>query len=57
MFTSQNERIRGFLRMARLLDYLQSDATRSDKVFEIKRARDDGFISEDEALELTIEFC
>lgn len=57
MFTTNNKRIAGFLRMARLLDFLESSTNKADKVLEIKMARDDGFITEEQAVELAIEFC
>ena len=56
-FVSSDKRISDFIRMAHLLGFLDSDAPKEDKVLEIKMARDDGFITEDEAVELAIEFC
>ena len=56
-FVSRNKNIDGFLRMGRLLGFLQSDADKADKVLAIKAARADGLVDEDQALELTIEFC
>lgn len=57
MFTSRSKNIEEFLRMARLISYLESDARKEDKIFEIKAARGSGFITEDDAIELVIEFC
>ena len=46
-----------FLRMARLLGFLEASTNKADKVLEIKMAREDGLIDEEEAAELAIEFC
>ena len=56
-FVSYNEKTSGFLRMARLLSFLDSDADKADKVRRIKAEREDGFITAEEAVELAIEFC
>ena len=56
-FVSKNPRIDGFLRMARLLGFLETSNSKEDMVLEIKMARDDGLITEEEAVELAIEFC
>ena len=56
-FVSHNKKIDGFLKMGRLIGFLQSDAEKDEKIAEIKAARTNGLISDDEALELTIEFC
>lgn len=57
MFVSRNDRIEDFLRMARLLGFLETSTNKADKVLEIKMAREDGLITEEEAVELAIEFC
>ena len=46
-----------FMRIARLCAFLGSSSDKGDKVLEIKAARDDGVITEDEAIDLAIEFC
>lgn len=56
-FVSNNKRTQDFLRMGRLLSFLESSANKQDKVLEIKMAREDGLISADEAVELAIEYC
>lgn len=56
MFTTSNKKIQGFIRMAQVLSFLESSASKEDKILELKMARDDGFITDDEALELAIEF-
>lgn len=57
MFTSSSKNINDFLRMAKLLGFLETSTNKADKVLEIKMARDDGFITDDDAIELAIEFC
>ena len=57
MFTSKDNRIKSFLRMAWLLGFLETSTNKADKVLEIKMAREDGLITDEEALELAIEFC
>ena len=56
-FVTSNPKVADFLRMNRLLGYLESDAPKANKIREIKAAREDGFLTEDEAIELAIEFC
>ena len=56
-FVGANKRVNDFLMMARLLSFLESDASKKSKVLEIKLARDEGLISEDVAIELACEFC
>lgn len=56
-FVSRDKKTARFLRMAQLLSFLETSDNKADKVLEIKAAREDGAITEDEALELTIEFC
>jgi len=57
MFTTINRKTDEFLRMARLLGFLETSNNKQDKVLEIKMAQADGLITADEALELAIEFC
>ncbi len=57
MFTSRNKKMEDFLRMAKLMGFLETSTNKADKVLEIKMAREDGLIDEDEAVELAIEFC
>ena len=55
-FISPDRKLADFLRLARVLGFLESSASKEDKVLEIKAARADGIISDVEALELAIEF-
>lgn len=50
------EESRDIMEIARLVVYLNSDAPVKDKVAQIKVMRDDGYITSDEALDLTVEF-
>lgn len=56
-FVSKEKNISDFIRMAHLISFLDSSASKKDKALEIKMARDDGFITEDEAIEIAVEFC
>lgn len=56
-FVSRNKKINDFLRLARVLGFLATSNNKEDKVLEIKMARADGLIDEEEAIELAIEFC
>lgn len=56
-FTSQNKKMNDFLRMARLLGFLETSNNVEDKKLEIKMAREDGLIDEEEAIELALEYC
>lgn len=56
-FTSRNPKMDAFLRMGRLLAFLETSTNKEEKVLEIKMAREDGLIDEEEALELAIEYC
>ena len=56
-YTQTNtEESRNIVEIARLVVYLNSDAPVKDKVAQIKVMRDDGYITSDEALDLTVEF-
>ena len=57
MFVSKNRQMNNFIRMARLLGFLDTSNNKADKVLEIKMAREDGLINDEEALELILEFC
>lgn len=57
MFYSRDKKMADFIRMAQLLGFLETSKCKADKVLEIKAAREDGLIDEDEAIELAIEFC
>lgn len=49
--------IDGFKRLVQLVSFLDSSTNKDDKALEIKMAREDGLITSDEAIELTVEFC
>lgn len=57
MFTSDNVKIKGFLQMARLLGFLESSASKEEKICEIKAAVATGLIDQEEAVELAVEYC
>ena len=46
-----------FLILVELIKYLSITDNKQDKIIAIKSARNDGYISADEAIELAIEFC
>ena len=46
-----------FLAVVELVRYLAITDNKKEKTIAIKMARDDGYISSDEAIELAIEFC
>ena len=56
-FVSTKKNIDEFLRMGRLLGFLESTTNKDEKVDAIKAARQEGLIDEDTALDLAIEFC
>ena len=56
-FVGKDKRTNDFIRMAHLLGFLETSDNKADKVLEIKMAQKDGLITEEQAVELTIEFC
>lgn len=56
-FVSKNKNISEFIQMGRLLYFLEMTDNKEDKVDEIKAARANGLITEEEAIELAVEFC
>lgn len=54
---SENKQVNDFLQMGHLLSVLESRVKKEDKILAIKSARASGFLTDDEALELAIEFC
>lgn len=55
-FVSENPRIMGFIRMAKLLNLLHSDNSEAAKTGAIEAALEEGFITLDEAMGLYDEF-
>lgn len=56
-FVSKNKNTSEFIQMGRLLYFLEMTDSKEDKVDEIKAARANGLITEEEAIELAVEFC
>ena len=56
-FVSKNKNTSEFIQMGRLLYFLEMADNKGDKVDEIKAARANGLITEEEAIELAVEFC
>ena len=57
VFKSDNEKMQAFIEMGRLIAFLESDVSKKDKVAEIKAARANGLVDDDEAVMLACEFC
>lgn len=57
-FFSMDKHTEDFIQMSKLLGYLEDPyQTKESKVLAIKFWRDEGLISEDEAIDLACEFC
>ena len=56
-FTSPDKRINDFLRMAELLGFLESSASKAEKIREISKAKSEGLIDDEKAIDLATEFC
>ena len=57
IYTTSDYGVREFLRMRDLLNILETSNDKEYKKNEIKAARDNGLISEKDAIDLAIEFC
>lgn len=56
-FTSRNKKTKGFLEMARLLNFLEKTSDKVEKARAIREARESGLIDAEEAIDLAVEFC
>ena len=51
-----NSEMKKFLAIVELVKYLSTTNNKREKIVAIKTARDDGYITGDEAIELAVEF-
>lgn len=57
VFIPRNNTTNNFIKMSRLLDFLETSKNRVEKLVEIEMAVKNGLITTEDAVELVIEFC
>ena len=57
MYMTKSPKMERLLRISNMIMFLESSTDKKEKVDEIKAARSDGIIDEEEAVELACEYC